>query len=70
MKDIKLCPFCGFKPDIMVSINTGSATTYYIECPNSACLATLGKTQDNDGDDCGVFLSKESAVQTWNARLS
>lgn len=59
MAELKQCPFCGGKPNIVCFTfydddNDEDEEGYSVECKNCGC--------------CTPFMCRESAEETWNRR--
>jgi hypothetical protein len=54
MEELKLCPFCGVKPDIWVG--EWEPQRWYIQCPECHIFR--------------YGITKEEAVKNWNKRAN
>ena len=59
MTELKPCPFCGYKAELLKS-HSCDEIPYFVICSNDKCKASLGY----------FSKTKEKAIESWNRRVN
>lgn len=67
MSELKSCPFCGEKAEVVIS---WVYNTYSVTCTSEEQCMGINQEQDEQGGYACELGTVEQAIEAWNARDS